>query len=123
MGSGNYASPAGWNNTGKPTTVAECDHAAEPRGAGVFYAGLCVDCGRATIHRGADGEPRHRRRYPVNQGTCADCHQPMTIYQRHQTTHPSCGAQMQHGYDPGVTAERDCEIDTATGTELEAEAG
>ena len=68
MGSGNYAGAAGFNNTEKPNTVAECVHRAEPRGPGVFLAGLCVVCGRATVYRRADGLPRHLPPFPPS--TC-----------------------------------------------------
>ena len=61
MSSGNYAGPAGFNESGKPNEVGACATvAAEPRGPGVFLSGLCVSCGRATVSRDADGLPRHR---------------------------------------------------------------
>jgi hypothetical protein len=60
MASGNHASPAGFNISGKPATVAECPHEPEPRGPSIVLAGLCVVCGRATVHRDETGLPRHQ---------------------------------------------------------------
>lgn len=59
MSSGNYAGAAGFNNTEKPNGVAECDHLPEPGGPGVYLAGLCCTCGRATTERDVDGLARH----------------------------------------------------------------
>ncbi len=50
--------------------TAACDEASEPRGPGVYLAGLCLACGRATTERGEDGLPRHRST-PLNQETTA----------------------------------------------------
>ena len=60
VSSGNYASKAGWNNTGKPNDAKACDTPPEPRGPGVFAAGLCCTCGRLTVHRDDRGMPRHQ---------------------------------------------------------------
>jgi len=62
VSSGNYAGRAGFNNTEKPNTEPACDSLPEPRGPGVFFAGLCVACGRATTERDDNGRPRHRLR-------------------------------------------------------------
>jgi hypothetical protein len=60
VSSGNRVSAAGFNNTEKPNSLAACDSAPEPRGRGVFFAGLCAACGRVTVHRDSRGLPRHR---------------------------------------------------------------
>jgi len=63
VSSGNYTSTGlPWNNTGEPNSGGECVHVLEPRGPDVLLAGLCVrrGCGRATVHRNADGQPEHR---------------------------------------------------------------
>jgi len=67
MSSGNHASPAGWNHSEKPNSGAECEHLPERTGPDVRWAGLCCNrgCGRATVHRGADGLPRHMRIIPA----------------------------------------------------------
>jgi len=69
MSSGNYASAAGWNHTGKPNDIhaatAACWQADEPRGRGVYLAGLCVVCGRATTRRNRDGQPQHHQLIPA----------------------------------------------------------
>jgi len=66
VSSGNYAGAAGWNNTGKPGQVPVCAQAdPEPRGPGVFFAGLCCTCGQATTGRDREGLPRHAQIIPV----------------------------------------------------------
>jgi hypothetical protein len=59
MSSGNHGQRIGFNESGKPNVPPACESAIEPRGPGVFLAGLCAACGRATTSRDADGLPRH----------------------------------------------------------------
>jgi hypothetical protein len=60
MSSGNHGQRLGYNPSGGPSPIPACQTAAaEPRGSGLFLAGLCVACGRATTRRDAAGLPRH----------------------------------------------------------------
>jgi hypothetical protein len=67
MSSGNHGQRVGFNESGKPRETSACatfagedrTRAAGPSGLGVFWAGLCVTCGRATKHADASGLPRH----------------------------------------------------------------
>lgn len=62
VSSGSYTSPGlGFCNTGKPNaTVRACaSRSGEPRGPGIYLAGLCCTCGTATTQRDAAGMPRH----------------------------------------------------------------
>lgn len=90
MSSGSFTSPGlDFNNTGKPGGPVACATAdAEPRGPERTLAGLCVACGRATIHRDADGNPRHLQPAPLP--ACAVCDDPMKAYRAGQVAHPNC---------------------------------
>lgn len=60
MSSGSYQTKAGFREDLKPGGVPPCATAdGEERGPHLTLAGLCVVCGRTTIHRNADGHPQH----------------------------------------------------------------
>lgn len=60
MSSGSYQTKAGFREDLKPAGPAACASAQdEERGPGLLLAGLCVICGRTTIHRNAEGFPQH----------------------------------------------------------------
>jgi hypothetical protein len=60
MSSGNHGQRVGFNMSGWPAPIPACPTAAtEPREPGLFLAGLCATCGRATTRRDAAGLPRH----------------------------------------------------------------
>lgn len=89
MSSGSYAGPAGFNSSGWPAQPSACLTAdSEPRGPGVYLAGLCVRCGRGTVHRNDAGHPQHRTAPQL--GTCAACGEPMRPYHNGQRVHPGC---------------------------------
>jgi len=63
VSSGNHAGRLGFNNSEKPNRSQACPGLADElhlRGPGYLFAGLCVTCGVSTVHRDADGLPRHR---------------------------------------------------------------
>jgi hypothetical protein len=59
VSSGSHGQRVGFNESGGPSVRPACVSAPEPRGPGVFFAGLCAVCGRATTQRDAAGLPRH----------------------------------------------------------------
>ena len=70
--------------------VVGCGGVREIHGTDATPAGLCVDCGVVTTHRGDDGLPRCGQ-----LPKCAACRTPLRVTEPGQTTHPNCRPGME----------------------------